>query len=159
MSRAAAKKTARVAAVEGEARFVRLTGIAARVDGKTLPIGKSLRVGVEIPEALAEARLAEGSAERVSASAITAEALREAAKALLVETRKSLESFGAAIDASSDGDLAELATGGLEALSDHERLGALTAAFDDAVRAHRAAVETEAEPQAGEPSGGGTEPA
>lgn len=159
---AAAKPTVAAIGVDGEARFVRLTGIAARASGKTLPIGKSLRIGVDIPEGLAEARLKAGSAERVSASAITAEALREAGRALVTDVRRRIDAYAAALDAAEDAKLAEVASGQLEDIDGASTGSELTEAFDDAIRAHRAALETEAaaaEPQVAEPSGGGTETA
>lgn len=123
--------------------FVRLTGSGTYEGGKLLPVGKSLRVGVEISERLALHRIEAETAEAVLGTAVTAAALRSAAADILIRMREMLATAEARIEAASDAELADAARFDLEA-SDEARAASET--LERAIAAHRDAVEAEAAP-------------
>lgn len=142
--------------VEGDPTYVRLLDIATRSGGVLLPVGKSLQVGVDIPEALAEARLAAGTAELVQGSAITAQKLRAA----LIEVMRHLRGRGevvlAAAEGAGDADLLSIVEDSRFGADDETRL--LAEALDEALDRHRVAIEAETETPSGPQDGGGAGP-
>lgn len=142
------------AAPAGETpRYIRLTGIAARSGGKTLPIDTALEIGVDIPASLADARLAEGSAEVVLPSSITATALREVLASAADKARLVIADLLARAAAAGDADLLEL----VEGFRPGEGFEAEMGRFQDAVRDHAAALTLDAsapEPDPGAEPGG-----
>ncbi len=138
---AAAKKKASAADAE-PVRFVRLLGIGAHAGGKALPIGKSLEIGVDIPEALAMARLEAETAEAVRGSAVTAQLLREAVAEMAARGRKALDLLLAQVEAAADADLADLVEH--PELEPNEDDVAAAEAVKHLIGEHRAALEIEA---------------
>lgn len=127
-------------AAEGP-RFVRLVGIAARSGGRLLAVGKMLEVGVDIPLALAEARLADQTAEAVLPATITGQALRDALKAGAAKARSVVDAFLAAAEAAGPGELLDL----VEGFRPDHGIEAEIEAVQAALRAHRAAFDPDPE--------------
>lgn len=149
---AAAKKPQASAAAKAAtapaaaARFVRLNVIATRVGGKVLPIDTPLELGVDIPAALAEARVAAGTAEWVLSSEISAAALRDAAIAVLERGRAMADQLIARLKAANGAELLEAAQFGQAAPSEEDEaaIAALRRALDDHEAALAAAVGSDA---------------
>lgn len=128
-----------------EPTYVRLLGIAARAGGRLLPIGVALRVGVDIPEALAARRLAEETAVAVLPSAMTATALKAAVAAFAATVRSGLDEIVARSAELEGAELLELIQGtALMGLSAAAEVVDAHEVFQAAVDAHEAAVATEA---------------
>lgn len=142
-----------ILAASGAPKFVRLLGIATRSGGVLLPVGKSLEVGIQIPLALAEARLAEGTAEIVQGSAITAQVLRSALGEMVRHLRGLGEMALAAAEGASDAELLTvIETSRFDASDDTQRLAE---ALDEALHRHRLSIEAETAPvqaEAGAPA-------
>ena len=141
---------------EPTGRFVRLTGVATRAGGKLLPIGKSLEIGVDIPEALALARLEARTAETVQGTAITAKVLRDAVARLLGKLRAESAELIERMNEADDRDLIDILRDDLLAPKPSDETRGMADAIEAAMAAHKAAIETEA---SAEGSGGGSDAA
>ncbi len=156
--RKAANAAAAASPPEPTGRYVRLTGVATRAGGRLLPIGKSLEIGVDIPETLALARLDAGTAEVVQGTAITAKVLREAVARLLGKLRAESAELVARMDEADDRDLIGILRDDLLAPKLNDETRGMADAIEAAMTAHKAAIETETEASA-EGSEGGSDAA
>lgn len=122
--------------------YVRLIGIGSRAGGVLLPIGKSLQVGVDIPEAMASARLADETAEIVTASAVSAQAVRDAFAAFAKHVQDETAKATAQVAVASDAELLEVAS--LDHFGSNEEGRRIADQLFEALRRHDAAIGDEA---------------